>query len=53
MDEIAANAALTLLSVACALLDRRIAVQAKAFEQDGGFTERLYKRRTQARKKHP
>lgn len=51
--EIAANAALTLLSVACALLDRQIAAQAKAFEQDGGFTERLYKRRTQARKKHP
>ena len=51
--EIAANAALTLLSVACTLLDRQIASLAKAFEQEGGFTERLYKRRTQARKKHP
>lgn len=51
--EIAANAALTLISVACALLDRQIASLAKAFEQDGGFTERLYKRRTRARKKHP
>ncbi|MFM7171772.1 MAG: four helix bundle suffix domain-containing protein, partial [Caldilinea sp.] len=36
--EIAANAALTLIAVACALLDRQIAAQAAAFEQEGGFT---------------
>ncbi|MEI6207582.1 MAG: four helix bundle suffix domain-containing protein [Desulfuromonadales bacterium] len=47
--EIAANAALTLLSVACALLDRQLEAQAKAFETEGGFTERLYKIRTQKR----
>ena len=43
--EIAANAALTLLAVATALLDRQIAAQAGAFEKEGGFTERLYKTR--------
>ncbi|HIJ65072.1 MAG TPA: four helix bundle protein [Candidatus Hydrogenedentes bacterium] len=47
--EIAANAALTLIAVACSLLDRQLAAQAQAFEQDGGFTERLYRRRQEAR----
>lgn len=49
--EIAANAALTLLAVACSLLDRQLAAQAAAFEKEGGFTERLYRTRTQARRK--
>jgi four helix bundle suffix protein len=49
--EIAANAALILIAVACSLLDRQIAAQAEAFEKEGGFTERLYRTRTQARKK--
>lgn len=49
--EIAANGALALIAVATALLDRQMQAQAKAFEQEGGFTERLYKKRTQAR--HP
>jgi four helix bundle suffix protein len=48
--EIAANAALTLISVANALLDRQIASQAAAFEAEGGFTERLYRMRS--RKRH-
>ena len=48
--EIAANAALVLTGVACSLLDRQIATLAKTFTQEGGFTERLYKIRTQARK---
>ncbi|MBW1797671.1 MAG: four helix bundle protein [Deltaproteobacteria bacterium] len=48
--EIAANAALTLIAVACSLLDRQLAAQAQAFEEDGGFTERLYRRRQQARR---
>jgi len=48
--EIAANATLTLIAVACSLLDRQLAAQAKAFEQEGGFTERLYRTRQQARK---
>jgi len=49
--EIAANAALVLIAVACSLLDRQIAAQAKAFEKEGGFTERLYKHRIQSRRK--
>jgi four helix bundle suffix protein len=49
--EIAANAARTLIVVACSLLDRQIAAQAKAFEQEGGFTERLYRVSQQTRKK--
>ncbi len=47
--EIAANAALVLLGVACALLDRQIQAQAAAFEKEGGFTERLYRIRQQRR----
>jgi four helix bundle suffix protein len=47
--EFAANAALLLLAVACSLLDRQIAVQAKAFETEGGFTERLYRVRSENR----
>ena len=49
--EIAANAAITLLAVACSLLDRQLAAQAAAFEKEGGFTERLYRTRSQARRK--
>jgi len=49
--EISANAALTLLAVACSLLDRQLAAQAEAFEKEGGFTERLYRTRSQARRK--
>jgi len=47
--ELAANAALVLLAVACSLLDRQLAAQAKAFETEGGFTERLYHMRTEKR----
>ena len=48
--EIAANAALVLLAVACSLLDRQLAAQATAFETEGGFTERLYRVRSENRK---
>jgi len=48
--EIAANAALALIAVACSLLDRQIAAQSKAFEKEGGFTERMYRVRTARRK---
>jgi len=51
--EIAANAALVLIAVACGLLDRQIAAQAAAFEQEGGFTERLHCVRTARRGKRP
>jgi four helix bundle suffix protein len=48
--ELAANAALILLGVACALLDRQLAAQAAAFTEEGGFTERLYRIRTERRR---
>jgi four helix bundle suffix protein len=48
--EIAANAALILIGVACALLDRQIAAQAAAFTEEGGFTERLHRIRTDKRR---
>ena len=51
--EIAANAALVLLAVARSLLDRQLAAQAKAFETEGGFTERLYRVRSGKRSSHP
>ncbi len=49
-EEAAANAALTLLAVATALLDRQLAAQAAAFENEGGFTERLYRTRQRKRR---
>lgn len=48
---LAANATLSLLNLACYFLDRQLVAQSKAFEQEGGFTERLYRRRQQARAK--
>lgn len=44
-----ANAALSLLNLCCHLLDRQLAAQADAFLEDGGFTERLYRRRRETR----
>ena len=49
--EIKANGVLVLLSVTCALLDRQIKALALAFQIDGGFTERLYHTRSNARKR--
>ena len=43
-----ANAALSLLNLACHLLDRQLASQAQACE-NGGFTERLHRVRTERR----
>ncbi len=48
-EELAANAALSLLNLACYLLDRQQTAQATAFEKEGGFTERLYRVRAEAR----
>jgi four helix bundle suffix protein len=48
--ESAANAVLVLLGVTVSLLDRQIAAQAKAFEEEGGFTERLYRVRQAKRR---
>jgi four helix bundle suffix protein len=41
--ELVANAALSLLNLACYLLDKQIDAQGKAFVEEGGFTERLYR----------
>jgi len=46
-----ANAALSLLNLCCYLLDRQLAAQAGAFEKEGGFTERLYRVRSQTRRR--
>jgi len=48
--EFSANAALVLITVACALLDRQVEALARNFEKEGGFTERLYRVRTQKRR---
>jgi len=48
--EIVANAALTLIAVACSLLERQLAAQSNAFEKEGGFTERLYRTRINRRR---
>jgi four helix bundle suffix protein len=45
-----ANAALSLLNLCCYLLDRQLAAQAVAFEKEGGFTERLYRIRSHAKR---
>jgi four helix bundle suffix protein len=46
---LAANAALSLINLASYLLDRQIAAQAERCEEEGGFTERLYRVRTARR----
>jgi four helix bundle suffix protein len=48
--EFSANAALVLIAVACSLLDRQVASLARSFEEEGGFTERLYRVRTAHRR---
>ena len=48
--EVVANGVLALIAVAKALLDRQIAALARAFQEEGGFTERLYRVRSAARK---
>ena len=44
-----ANAALSLLNLCSHLLSRQIAAQAAAFEEEGGFTERIYRVRRNRR----
>jgi four helix bundle suffix protein len=46
-----ANATLSLLNIGCHLLDRQMASQGKAFEKEGGFSERLYRVRKGTRDK--
>jgi four helix bundle suffix protein len=47
--QLVANAALSLLNLACHLLDKQIAARGKAFVEEGGFTERLYRVRAERR----
>ncbi len=47
---IIANAVLLLLNVACHLLDRQLVRLAADFENEGGFSERMYQQRLQKRK---
>jgi four helix bundle suffix protein len=49
--EIAANAAIVLINVACSLLDRQLTALAKDYAENGGFTERMYRVRRQRRDK--
>jgi four helix bundle suffix protein len=46
---LAANAALSLINLTAYLLNRQLARQAETFENEGGFTERLYRVRSKAR----
>jgi len=50
---LAANGALTLLNLACYLLDRQVEHLAVTFENEGGFTERLYRVRFEKRRNKP
>ena len=52
-SEYSANAAIILITVAMSLLDRQLASLAEAFKNEGGFTERLYRVRSQNRNKPP
>lgn len=47
--ELAGNAVLVLIAVACALLDRQMARLAEEFENQGGFSERLHRIRSRKR----
>jgi four helix bundle suffix protein len=47
---LATNGALSLLNLACYLLERQVAQLADNFEKEGGFTERLYRVRTANRR---
>ena len=50
LPETAANAAISLIHQTNYLLDRQLRSLEKAFLEEGGFTERLYRVRSQARK---
>jgi four helix bundle suffix protein len=49
-SDLVANGTLSLLNVCCYLLDRQLAAQAAAFEREGGFTERLFRVRSEKRR---
>jgi len=47
--ELSANVGQTLCKIAIHLLDKQVDSQARAFEKEGGFSERLYKVRKEIR----
>jgi len=47
---VVANGALSLLNLCCYLLGRQVQALADAFEKEGGFTERLYRIRSERRR---
>ncbi|MCG8344744.1 MAG: four helix bundle suffix domain-containing protein [Chlorobiales bacterium] len=47
---LAANAALSLINLVCYFLDRQVSRLAQDFENEGGFTERLYRVRSAKRR---
>lgn len=49
-ETLAANAALSILNLACHFLDRQLAAQAQRFLEEGGFTERLHRLRSKHRR---
>ena len=49
IPQIAANTMTVLITVTSNLLAKQIASQAKSFQEEGGFTERLYRVRTEQR----
>ena len=49
--QLVANAALSLLNLCCYFLHRQLASLEKAFVEEGGFTERLYRVRSQRRQR--
>ncbi len=52
IPQIAANALLILVSIACNLLNRQLTTLADDFTNNGGITERLYRVRSQARQRN-
>jgi four helix bundle suffix protein len=53
VPETSANAVLVLIGVTTTLLRRQLATQTKAFQAEGGFTERLYRTRHERREGNP
>ena len=49
-SQLAANSTLTLINVTCYLLDKQIAQLSEQFENEGSFTERLHRVRSQRRR---
>ena len=50
-SQLVANALLSLLNLACHFLDKQILAQASNFLEEGGFTERLHRIRTERRRR--